>query len=122
MTRVLLESRRVRPGGQPSDRPSPFSGVVSAYRGPAISYVPGWKVLWSGLPPGPRMDPPPVPVSSPFPELGTRRLVLREITLDDAEFWKRNFSDPDVVQLTAYEPPRDLEAAKTEILQFAIRP
>ncbi len=53
--------------------------------------------------------------------LETQRLVLREITLDDAGFWLRNFSDPDVVELTAFEPPADLEGAKEEILQYAIR-
>jgi len=64
------------------------------------------------------------PASSPsvFPTLQTERLVLREITLDDAEFWMRNFSDPEVVELTAWEPPRDLEAAKGEITQFCTRP
>jgi ribosomal-protein-alanine N-acetyltransferase len=60
--------------------------------------------------------------ASPFPVLETPRLVLREITLDDAEFWLRNFSDPDVVELTAYEPPADLEAARGEITRFCVRP
>jgi len=57
----------------------------------------------------------------PFPTLTTERLLLREITPDDAPFWLRNFSDPDVVELTAYEPPRDLEAAKEEIEQYCTR-
>ena len=57
-----------------------------------------------------------------FPTLSTSRLVLRELTLDDAEFWKRTFSDPEVIELTAYEPPKDLEAAKAEVLRYAIRP
>lgn len=64
----------------------------------------------------------PAPASAPFPTLQTERLVLREITLDDAEFWVRNFSDPEVVELTAWEPPRDLDAAKDEITQYCIRP
>ncbi len=64
--------------------------------------------------------PPAVPIA--FPQLVTPRLMLREITLDDAEFWVRNFSDPDVVELTAWEPPRDLEGAKAEIMEFCIRP
>lgn len=68
------------------------------------------------------MSTPQVPVPSAFPTLTTERLVLREITLADAEFWLRNFSDPEVVELTAYEAPRDVEAAKAEILQFAIHP
>ncbi len=61
------------------------------------------------------------PPRARFPLLETERLVLREITLDDAAFWLRNFSDPDVVDLTAFEPPADLAAAKEEILQYAIR-
>lgn len=58
----------------------------------------------------------------PFPVLETERLVLREITLDDATFWLRNFADPEVVELTAFEPPADLEGAKEEILRYALRP
>jgi ribosomal-protein-alanine N-acetyltransferase len=57
---------------------------------------------------------------SDFPVLNTERLTLREITLDDAEFWLRNFSDPEVVELTAFEPPKDLEAAKQEIQTYCI--
>ena len=68
------------------------------------------------------MVPRPPPARPPFPTLTTERLVLREITIDDAEFWLRNFSDPDVVELTAFEPPANLEAAKAEILRFAVHP
>lgn len=68
------------------------------------------------------MATPSAPARAPFPVLTTARLVLREITLDDAGFWMRNFSDPDVVELTAYEPPKDLEAARGEITQFCTRP
>jgi ribosomal-protein-alanine N-acetyltransferase len=57
-----------------------------------------------------------------FPVLETARLLLREITLDDAAFWLRNFADPEVVELTAFEPPANIEGAKEEILQYAIRP
>ena len=56
-----------------------------------------------------------------FPVLETKRLILRSITLDDAEFWVRNFSDPDVVELTAFEPPRDIEAAKEEIATYCLK-
>lgn len=62
-----------------------------------------------------------MPATARFPVLETERLVLREITLDDAPFWLRNFSDPEVVELTAYEPPADLDAAKEEILRYGIR-
>ncbi len=57
---------------------------------------------------------------SDFPVLNTGRLTLREITLEDAEFWIRNFSDPEVVELTAFEGPKDLEAAKQEIQTYCI--
>jgi len=56
-----------------------------------------------------------------FPILETTRLVLRPITLDDAEFWVRNFSDPDVVELTAFEPPKDIEKAREEIATHCIK-
>jgi ribosomal-protein-alanine N-acetyltransferase len=62
------------------------------------------------------------PAPPPFPVLETKRLLLREITLGDVGFWLRNFSDPAVVELTAYEPPADLEAAKAELIQYAARP
>ena len=57
-----------------------------------------------------------------FPILMTDRLVLREITAEDAAFWLRNFSAPEVVELTAWEAPRDLEAAKAEIERVCTRP
>ncbi len=65
---------------------------------------------------------PAAPVRSPFPMLETERLVLREMTVEDADFWVRNFSDPDVVEFTAYEPPADLEAAKAQLTEYAARP
>ncbi len=67
------------------------------------------------------MDAPHAPARRSFPVLTTGRLVLREITADDAAFWIRNFSDPDVVEFTAYEPPADLDAAKLEIEQYCSR-
>ena len=57
-----------------------------------------------------------------FPIVMTDRLVLREITAEDAAFWLRNFSAPEVVELTAWEAPRDLEAAKAEIERFCTLP
>lgn len=65
---------------------------------------------------------PSAPARPRFPVLETERLVLREITLDDAGFWLRNFSDPSVVERTAFEPPADLAAAKAELIQYAVRP
>ncbi len=67
------------------------------------------------------MDPDRAPVPRRFPLLLTDRLTLREITEDDAGFWVRNFSDPDVVEFTAYDPPADVEAARREIEQYCTR-
>jgi len=55
-----------------------------------------------------------------FPRLETERLVLRRMTLDDAEFYLRHFSAPDIVELTAFEAPKDLEAARTELRAYCI--
>lgn len=57
-----------------------------------------------------------------FPRLETDRLVLREITLDDAPFWLENFSEEDVVRFTADEPPAGLEGARAEIRRFCLEP
>ncbi|HYM39443.1 MAG TPA: GNAT family protein [Thermoplasmata archaeon] len=68
------------------------------------------------------MDRSAAPPRSPFPALETARLVLREITLDDTAFWLRHFSDPEIVEMTAFEPPADREAAKGELLRYAVHP
>ncbi len=55
-----------------------------------------------------------------FPRLETERLVLRRMTLGDAEFYLRHFSDPDIVELTAFEAPGDLEAATAELRAYCV--
>jgi ribosomal-protein-alanine N-acetyltransferase len=57
-----------------------------------------------------------------FPEFETERLVLRRMTLADAEFYLRHFSAPDIVELTAFDAPETLEKAKQELLEFCIKP
>jgi ribosomal-protein-alanine N-acetyltransferase len=57
-----------------------------------------------------------------FPELETRRLVLRRMTLADAEFYLRHFSDPDIVELTAFDAPENIGKARQELLEFCIKP
>jgi [ribosomal protein S5]-alanine N-acetyltransferase len=57
-----------------------------------------------------------------FPELETKRLVLRRMTLADAEFYLRHFSDPDIVELTAFDAPENIDKARQELLEFCIRP
>lgn len=56
-----------------------------------------------------------------FPQLETARLVLRPLTLEDAPFWLAHFSDPEIVELTAFAAPTDLAAARKELLTYAIR-
>ena len=55
-----------------------------------------------------------------FPTFDTARLQLRELTLDDAPFYLRHFLDPDIVDLTAFEAPKDLTPAKAQLLQYCI--
>lgn len=57
-----------------------------------------------------------------FPELRTRRLLLREVTLDDVPRWLELFSDPVVVAMTSFPPPAGLEGARAELTEFAITP
>ena len=57
-----------------------------------------------------------------FPELETKRLVLRRMTPADAEFYLKHFSDPDIVELTAFDAPETLEKATQELLAFCIKP
>ena len=57
-----------------------------------------------------------------FPELETKRLILRRMTLADAEFYLKHFSDPDIVELTAFEAPVSIERATQELLEFCIKP
>jgi hypothetical protein len=57
-----------------------------------------------------------------FPELETKRLVLRRMTLADAEFYLRHFSDPDIVELTAFDAPENIDKARQELFEFCIKP
>ena len=57
-----------------------------------------------------------------FPVLETKHLVLRRMTPDDAEFYLRHFSDPDIVELTAFDAPENIERAREELLEFCIKP
>ena len=57
-----------------------------------------------------------------FPELETKRLVLRRMTLADAEFYHRHFSDPDIVELTAFDAPENIDKGRQELLEFCIKP
>jgi ribosomal-protein-alanine N-acetyltransferase len=55
-----------------------------------------------------------------FPTLETEHLILRQMTVDDARFYFRHFSEPTIVELTAYEAPANIDAAREELLLFCI--
>ena len=57
-----------------------------------------------------------------FPELQTERLLLRRMTLTDAAFYLKHFSDPEIVELTAFDPPKGIEGARQELVEFCIKP
>jgi ribosomal-protein-alanine N-acetyltransferase len=44
------------------------------------------------------------------------------MSLDDAEFYLELFSDPDIVELTAFDPLKGIEGATRELLELCIRP
>jgi ribosomal-protein-alanine N-acetyltransferase len=50
-----------------------------------------------------------------FPVLETERLILREITLDDAEDMFRIFADPEVIRFWGAAPMRSIEEAHGKI-------
>ncbi|NJN18707.1 MAG: GNAT family N-acetyltransferase [Oscillochloris sp.] len=54
----------------------------------------------------------------PFPLLETERLILREITTDDADAMFQIMSDPQVMRYFGQSPLRDLDAAVQRITRF----
>ncbi|TET24171.1 MAG: N-acetyltransferase [Candidatus Bathyarchaeum sp.] len=57
-----------------------------------------------------------------FPQLETDRLILREMTLDDVEFYFRHFNNDKVVEGCCFPGPKTLEAAKEELERYCIKP
>lgn len=55
-----------------------------------------------------------------FPALETERLTLRRMTMDDDVFYLKNFSDSTTVDLTGFEPPKDLKTAREELREYCI--
>jgi ribosomal-protein-alanine N-acetyltransferase len=53
-----------------------------------------------------------------FPVLATPRLFLREVTLDDAAWYLRHFSDPEIVRGQGCPAPVDLDQAAVELRTF----
>ena len=57
-----------------------------------------------------------------FPQLETDRLILREMTLGDVEFYFRHSNNEKVVEGSCFPGPKTLEAAKEELELYCIRP
>lgn len=57
---------------------------------------------------------------SRFPILHTERLVLREVTVSDAEWYLAHFSDPEIVHGQGFAGPADIEGARTELQEFFV--
>ena len=60
--------------------------------------------------------------SRDFPRLETDRLILREMTLADVDFYFRHFNNEKVVEGSCFPGPKALEAAKEELELYCIRP
>lgn len=50
-----------------------------------------------------------------FPRLETRRLTLKEITLDDLDWYMRHFNKKEIVVGSGHRGPSDLETARKEM-------
>ena len=57
-----------------------------------------------------------------FPQLATDRLVLREMMLDDVEFYFHHFNNDKIVEDCCFPGPKCLEAAKEELERYCIKP
>lgn len=52
--------------------------------------------------------------------LETERLVLREITSDDLQWYFEHFSTPEIVEGQGFPPPENLSAAKEELERYVL--
>ena len=57
-----------------------------------------------------------------FPQQETDRLVLREMTLDDVDFYFRHFNNGKVIEGCCFPGPKTLEVAKEELERYCIKP
>jgi ribosomal-protein-alanine N-acetyltransferase len=57
-----------------------------------------------------------------FPRLETPRLILREMTLGDLEFYFHHFNLQQIAEGTCFPGPTTLEAAKEELERYCINP
>jgi ribosomal-protein-alanine N-acetyltransferase len=56
----------------------------------------------------------------PFPTIETERLILREITLDDLDWYMRHFSKREMVEGTGFPGPKDRKQAEEEMMLYII--
>jgi len=55
-----------------------------------------------------------------FPQLETKRLILRRMSQNDAGFYFALFSDPDIIEMTTFDGPKDLDAARKELQDYCL--
>jgi len=60
--------------------------------------------------------------SGEFPQLETNRLILREMTFDDVEFYFHHFNNEKIVKGSCFPGPKSLEAAREELQRYCISP
>ncbi len=57
-----------------------------------------------------------------FPTITTERLILREITEADLEWYMRHFSLPEIVDSTGFPGPKDMAVAREELESYILKP
>lgn len=55
-----------------------------------------------------------------FPVLETERLVLREITMDDLDWYMEHFSRPEMIEGQGFPGPESREVAEKELHQYIV--
>jgi ribosomal-protein-alanine N-acetyltransferase len=55
-----------------------------------------------------------------FPTLTTERLLLRQVTLDDADWYLEHFSVPEIVWGQGCAPPEGIEAAREQVTRYFV--
>ena len=57
---------------------------------------------------------------STFPQIETTRLILREITLNDVDFYFRHFNNDKIVEGCCFPGPKNLETAREELERYCV--
>lgn len=55
-----------------------------------------------------------------FPRIETARLILKEITLNDVDFYFHHFNNSKIVEGCCFPGPKDLEAAREELERYCV--